>query len=646
MARVVQNRNFWVMFIGDALLVAFSYYIAHDIRFDGDIPADSLDLFFKSFTWVVPVKLICFILFKLYRGMWRYTSLYDMFAVLKASLAASGAVLMLAVIAVRLAGFSRGVLIIDFFLTFLLISGFRVSVRLRYSEAKKKGLGLLKKRGTPAKKILIVGAGNVGEKLLREINENPDARCEVVGFIDDDANKLSHSIHGVPILGTLQDLEAISEENGVNEIVIAAPSASAMQMRRMVNFCKNTGLPYKTVPGFYELVEGKVSVSALREVRYEDLLGREPVCLQIDRIGDYVTGKRVMVSGGAGSIGSELCRQIAQFNPKRLILVDRNESALYEAELELRRRYPGLNTAAVLAAVQHDGRMRRIFENHRPQVVFHAAAYKHVPMMEIFPWEAVYNNILGSWAVLDFCQKFAVERCVIVSTDKAVRPTNVMGASKRIVEILMQAYASQNGVKFMAVRFGNVVGSIGSVVPLFRRQIEMGGPVTVTHPEVTRYFMTIPEACSLILQAGCIGKGGEIFVLKMGTPIRIADMAKDIITLSGFKPGEEIEIKYTGLRPGEKLFEELITDGEGITPTEHDDIMVLNTDCCMPIEVIREHIETLLILAKGENARGIKEEIKRMVPEYQPQFDTDRVESERDAANSQGRSEDSYTLEN
>lgn len=609
------------MLLGDTLLVASAYYLAHYIRFDGSVPPEHLYIFFTSIIWIISVKLICFIVFKLYRGMWRYTSIHDMLNILKASLTSTAIVVLLAVVTVRLSGFSRGVLIIDFFLTYLFISGFRIGVRLYYSRQSRNGeFRLFKKRNTLSKKILIIGAGNAGEKLLREIMENPGTRYDVVGFVDDSPGKFGHTIHGVPILGTLQELESIAHDNDVEELIIAAPSASAMQMRRMVNFCKGTGMSYKTLPGLYELVEGKFTVSSIREVRYEDLLGREPVNLEVDIIGKYLTGNRVLVTGGAGSIGSELCRQIAQFKPEKLILVDRNESGLYETEIELISRYPDLKTIIMLGAIQRNVRLERVFNEQRPQVVFHAAAYKHVPMMENFPWEAVYNNILGTRTILEHCQKFQVERCVIVSTDKAVRPTNVMGASKRVVEILMQAYAFQNHGLYMAVRFGNVVGSIGSVVPLFKRQIEMGGPVTVTDPEVTRYFMSIPEACSLILQAGSIGKGGEIFVLKMGTPIRIDDMARDIITLSGYKPDEEIEIKYIGMRPGEKLYEELITGGENIQNTQHKDIMVLNTDCCQPLEVINDHIERLVILAKAEDARGIKEELKRIVPEYEPQY--------------------------
>ena len=488
------------MLLGDAVLVIFAYYFAHYIRFDGSVSPEDLNTFFRSIIWIIPVKLICFIVFKLYRGMWRYTSIHDMLNILKASLLSTAVIILLAVVTVRLSGFSRGVLIIDFFLTYLFISGFRIGVRLYYTRQSGNGeFRLFTKRNKRAKKILIIGAGNAGEKLLREIMENPSTHYDVVGLIDDNIQKLDHTIHGVTILGTLQELDSIAKDYDVDELIIAAPSASAMQMRRMVNFCKGTGLSYKTLPGLYELVEGKFSVSSIREVRYEDLLGREPVELEMEQIGGYLTGKRVLVSGGVGSIGSELCRQIAGINPERLIIVDKNESGLYEMKVELILRYPDLKITIVLGSIQHDGRLEKVFQEQQPHVVFHAAAYKHVPMMENYPWEAVYNNILGTRTILELCQKNQVQRCVIVSTDKAVRPTNVMGASKRLVEILMQAYAAQNQGHYMAVRFGNVVGSAGSVLPLFKRQIEMGGPVTVMDPEVLRYFMTIPEACSLIL---------------------------------------------------------------------------------------------------------------------------------------------------
>jgi FlaA1/EpsC-like NDP-sugar epimerase len=369
------------------------------------------------------------------------------------------------------------------------------------------------------------------------------------------------------------------------------------------------------------LIEGRVTASAVREVRYEDLLGRTPVDLNIAQIGSYLNGKRVMVTGGAGSIGSELCRQIARFKPQQLILVERNESALYELALALRRKNPGLDVLSVLGTIQHRGIMAQVFDNYLPQTVFHAAAYKHVPMMEQHPWEAIFNNVVGSKIIIDLCANSLVERCVVVSTDKAVRPTNVMGATKRMVELITKCYAADSKCRFMAVRFGNVIGSSGSVLPLFKAQIEDGGPVTVTDPEVTRYFMTIPEACSLILQAGGLGQGNEVFVLKMGTPVKIDNMARDMITLSGFIPEKEIEVRYTGLRPGEKLFEELITEGEDVMPTEHNDIMVLKPVDCLPSDVIDRSIKKLEDLALKRDSNGIKMALCKLIPEYCPQME-------------------------
>jgi FlaA1/EpsC-like NDP-sugar epimerase len=355
-------------------------------------------------------------------------------------------------------------------------------------------------------------------------------------------------------------------------------------------------------------------------VRFDDLLGREPVCLENDEICGYISGKRVMVTGAGGSIGSELCRQIACYAPGQLLLLDRNESALYELNLDLRAKYPGLQTVEILAATQNKNRMAHVFSDYRPQVVFHAAAYKHVPMMEMHPWEAIHNNIVGSMVLMEMCHVHQVERCVVISTDKAVRPTNVMGATKRMMEMLAQSYAGVNGVRFMAVRFGNVLGSVGSVLPLFKKQIAQGGPVTVTHPDVTRYFMTIPEAVSLVLQAGGLGKGGEIFVLKMGTPVRIADMARDMITLSGYVPDEDIKITFSGLRPGEKLYEELITEGEDISTTRFKDIMVLKNADPLPLDEMNRHVQNLVELAQAGNAGGIKEKLRHVVPEYAPQM--------------------------
>ena len=576
MFKILRRSNFWIVFFGDAILVGLAYYFAYYLRFDGNIPARELANWMNTVVWIVPLKLVCFFFFGLYKGMWRYTGIYDLENLIKACVISSGVIVFILVLKVRFEGFPRSVFVIDLMLTFLFLSGVRVGIRLFLGSGRDmSGFWVFGRKDQDKKRVLIAGAGGAAEKLVREIKDNPAIKYDVAGFLDDDKNKQKQTIHGIPVLGLLDEVKKISEKQEIDEIIIAISAASAREMRRIVGLCEATGIPCKTIPGVGELIEGKVSVKSIRKVRYEDLFGRRQVQMNMKQIGGYLTGKRVMVTGGVGSIGSELCRQIVRFRPERLIIVDINESGLYDAELDLQSKFPDVKIVPVLSPVQDKHVMRRIFERENPEVVFHAAAYKHVPMMELHPWEVVFNNILAAQSILEQCCRMEVERFVLVSTDKAVRPTNVMGASKRVCELLTNTYAKELGSRSMSVRFGNVIYSVGSVVPLFRKQIERGGPVTLTHPDVIRYFMTIPEASQLIFQAGAIGNGGEIFILKMGTPIRIADMARDLIRLSGFEPDKEIEIKEIGLRPGEKLFEELITEGEGIQETEHDEIMVL-----------------------------------------------------------------------
>lgn len=620
MLYALKTRNFWIMIFGDAFLLAASYFLAYYLRFDGDIPPDSLANFRKTLIWIVPLKLVCFYFFGLYKGMWRYTSIEDLKNLIKACVTTSVIIVLALLFTVRFVGFPRSIFPIDFLLTFLFVGGFRVGVRLYYRPADTDGSILfLRKRHGDLKRLLIIGAGPAGEMLLREIRGNANLHYDVTGFIDDDPYKLKKTIHGVPVLGATGDMDKVAKDARVEEIIIAVPSASAAEMRRVVEVCKSTGIPYKTVPGIGEIIDGNVSVSAVREVRYQDLIYREQSELRMNEIGDYLTGKVVMVPGGVGSIGSELGRQIAPFRPELLVMVDKNESGLYDTKIDLEAQFPYLRIETVLGLVQNKALMERVFHEHKPQVIFHAAAYKHVSMMEKHPWEAVFNNIVGTQSILSICAENGVDRLVFVSTDKAVRPTNVMGVSKRVCEILVQLYASEYDGRFMSVRFGNVLGSVGSVVPLFQRQIKMGGPLTVRHREVTRYFMSIREAARLILQAGALGMGGEIFILKMGEAVRILDMARDIIRLSGLKPDEDIEIKETGLLPGEKLYEELITEGEGIEETEHEEIMVLRGDNHTSIKEMNRHIKRLVKLAEAGDAKGIKEELKRVVPEYDPQ---------------------------
>lgn len=622
--RILKNRNFRTMILGDVFLILASHYLSYYLRFDGRIPPEHMNSLGVSVAWIVLVKVVFLFIFDQYKGLWRYTSIHDLLNLAGACVASTATICILLLVIYQFVGFSRGVFGIDCVLAFIFLSGFRVGIRLYYSPLKTmRGSHFFKTKKVGLRRLLIIGAGYAGEKLLREIQDNPGLLYDVAGFIDDDPAKVNQTIHGAPIIGPLKNIHEIVNAYGVDEIFIAIPSASASRMRRIVDFCKDAGVRYRTLPGLSDLIEGKVSVSRLREVRYEDLLGRKEVNLEMNRIGGYLTGRTVLVTGGAGSIGSELCRQIATFNPGNLILVDQNESGLYEMEFDLTRDFPDLAMTVILAPIQSTTRMNKVFKELKPRVVFHAAAYKHVPMMELHPWEAVFNNINGSNTILELCCKYRVGLCVVVSTDKAVRPTNVMGATKRVVEKLMESYAEETGVRLMAVRFGNVLGSIGSVAPRFKKQIEAGGPVTVTHPDVTRYFMSIPEACKLILQAGAIGKGGEIFVLKMGVPVKIADMARDLITLSGYKPDVDIEIKFIGMRPGEKLYEELITHGEDIEKTRHEDILVLKENRHWNSEEMMEHIKSLVWLAYECDADGIKRKLIEIVPEYRPQLEND-----------------------
>ena len=479
---------------------------------------------------------------------------------------------------------------------------------------------LFTKNKLKIKNLLIIGAGNCGEKIYREIRDNAVLRYNVVGFLDDDKDKTGMKIHGIPILAPIRDIKIVIKKVIVDELLIAIPSANAKQMREIVRCCKESGIDFKTIPSMGELINGQVTINAIREVAYQDLLGREVVRLEEKKIGAYLKGQTILVTGAGGSIGSELCRQISRYHPGTIILYERAESSLYEIELELKENFKNFKIIPLLADIRDRHQIEIIFRKYMPKIVFHAAAYKHVPMLESQPWEAIKNNIFGTIKLVEASKKFKIDRFVLVSTDKAVRPTNIMGTSKRVAEMLVQCHSGdgQTLTRFMIVRFGNVVGSVGSVVPLFKRQIKNGGPVTVTHPDVTRYFMTIPEASQLILQAGSMGRGGEIFLLNMGTPIKIDDMARDLIRLSGFEPDVDIQIEYIGLRPGEKLYEELITEGEGVVSTSHEKIMVLKGVNCN-FSLLNEKVSDFAKLVFFQDAIGIIAKMKEIVPEYEPQ---------------------------
>jgi len=578
---------------------------------------------------IIAIKLSSFYFFDLYKGMWRYTSLTDFLGIAKACTVASVLIVLIVTFFKGFTGISRSVFIIDWLLTLLLIAGIRFFIRFYFwagagdesSGRESRGiLNSLFRSHRNGKRLLIIGAGDCGEKICREIHDNPQLGYRILGFLDDDPLKLNRKIHGIPVVGSTKLVNHFAKELGAEEILIAMPSVSSKQLRSIMSRCEGVGVPFKTIPGMGELINGKVTVKAIRDISYRDLLGRDPVKLDETRIGRYLRDKNVLITGAGGSIGSELCRQVCRFLPNSVILFERAESPLYEIDLELKDNFKHIKIIPKLSDILYPDKIEKVFNETRPDVVFHAAAYKHVPMLEYNPWEAINNNVIGTRNVVEASKRHNVERFVLVSTDKAVRPTNVMGASKRLAELLVQ---SQNGwgkpdrTKFMMVRFGNVVGSVGSVVPLFKRQIEKGGPVTVTHPEMTRYFMTIPEACQLILQAGSMGTGGEIFILDMGVPIKIADMAEDLIRLSGFKPHEDIPIKYIGLRPGEKLKEELITEGEGIVETSHEKIMVLKGQDC-DLSILNGKLDRLINLAAMQDKDGIRSALKGMLPEYNP----------------------------
>lgn len=622
-------KNAFIIIIADIILLACALYAAYQIRFEFNVP----DVFLLGFKMILPVviiiKLSIFSYFDLYRGMWRYTGVSDLFNILKSSVISTILIVTIVVYSNRFYNFSRSIFIIDWCLTFIFISGFRLGIRFYFENSETsfrdtvRSIGqLINQKPGDEKRLIIIGAGDAGEKIYREIHNNTSLKYRVVGFLDDHPSKKGKKIHGIPVLGPVEEVKDVSEVVNADELLIAIPSANADQMRKIVEHCRESGLQFKTIPGYGELINGKVTVNLIRDVAYRDLLGREVIHLEKKKIGAYLKNKTIMITGAGGSIGSELCRQVMRFGPERVVLYDQAESPLYDIELELSKTFNGIPVVPVLADIKDKDQLYNVFERFNPQIVFHAAAYKHVPMLEMQPWKAVENNILGTMTLTDVAEEFNVERFVFVSTDKAVRPTNIMGASKRVAEMLIQNRSCKEGSasRFMIVRFGNVVGSVGSVIPLFKKQIADGGPVTVTHREVTRYFMLIPEACQLILQAGALGngdQGADIFLLDMGTPVKIDDMARDLIRFSGFEPDVDIQIEYIGLRPGEKLFEELITDGEGVVKTSHEKIMVLKGTSCDPYD-LRSQIDILIELAKMHDRKQIIEQFLKIVPEYVP----------------------------
>lgn len=625
---MIKNKQVILLLILDIIFINLSAIIAFWIRFPDFLQAPDFIDYQKIAVFIMLIRLGIFYVYGLYQQMWRYTSISEFISIFYAVTISSIAISAF-VFFVRVHTYPRSVLLMDWLFCLVFINGIRFTPRVIRELRKRKGtpgfLGIWqlivaimyranpwhKRRfwHLPSKRILIIGAGDAGEMIAKEIERHPELSYEVVGFIDDDLKKQGIRIHGLEILGTREKIADVVKREGVEEIIIAIPSASGRIIRDIVAHCEKTRVKFKIVPGVYEIITGDVTINQIREVKPEDLLGRETVKISLDEISSYLTNKKVLITGAGGSIGSELSYLVAHFNPAMLILVDHNENSIYFVEIELKTNSYPFPILPLIADIKDRQRMEEIFKEHKPEVVFHAAAHKHVPLMEENPQEAIKNNIFGSKIVMELANKYDCERFVLISTDKAVNPISVMGCSKRIAELIMP---KNTPTKFMAVRFGNVLGSEGSVIPLFKRQIAGGGPVTVTHPEVTRYFMTIKEAVELIIQAAALGKGGEIFVLDMGEPIKIVDLAHDLITLSGFEPEVDIEIKYIGLRPGEKLFEELLTKEEGITSTKHKQIFIARSDIVNP-DTLNQQLNHLQELIHNENKEIIVEELRKMV---------------------------------
>lgn len=584
-------------------------YIRFDFKFNG-IPGEYLIKFEHILPYNILLTLLFFTIWKLYKSVWRYASATELINIVFATTCASVAQTVLCRVINE--GMPRSYYVLYWFLLFGMTCLIRFSYRILRLINSKRSEIRLKKNGN---NVMLIGAGAAANVILKEIETSHYLNLNVKCIIDDNPGCHGKFLRGVPIVGGRDKImDAVGQYN-VDEIILAIPSANTQVKKELLDICKETGCKMRTLPGMYQLINGDVSVAKLKEVEIEDLLGREPIQINTEEVLNYVKDKVVLVTGGGGSIGSELCRQIASHQPKQLIIVDIYENNAYEIQQELIRKYPKLNLPVLIASVRNTERIDSIFKNTVRIIVYHAAAHKHVPLMEVSPNEAIKNNVFGTYRTAQAADKYGVEKFVLISTDKAVNPTNVMGASKRMCEMVIQMMNRQSKTNFVAVRFGNVLGSNGSVIPLFKKQIAEGGPVTVTDPNIIRYFMTIPEAVSLVLQAGAYARGGEIFVLDMGEPVKIVDLATNLIKLSGYKPGEDIEIKFTGLRPGEKMYEELLMNEEGLKKTANKMIYIGK-----PIEfdddIFKKQLDKIYKDAYDETD-SIREDIKEIVPTYQ-----------------------------
>jgi FlaA1/EpsC-like NDP-sugar epimerase len=597
------------------LSIVSAFFLAFFLRFDGGVPEIYLETLWGLLPWLVLIKFLVFLRMRLFSGWWKYVSLPDLLVIIKANIFASGVFLLYIVLFQHWNHFPRSIIILDFILCLLMTSGIRVIVRI-LREAYTLNL----KERNDAQRVLIVGAGAVGQTIAREIRQSPHLTQTVSGFLDNDPDRQKQWFEGVPVLGSTDRLENTCRERFIGQVIIAQPALCPRELRNIVEICHKARIESKILPAMTDIISGDVSVQHLRNVEVEDLLGRKPVRLDLEGIKNYLSGRTILVTGAAGSIGSEICRQMANFCPEQIVLFDNAETPLFHIENELRERFPKVKLHTCLNDIRDAFETRDVFARFRPEVVFHAAAYKHVPMSEKNPIEALKNNVLGTRSLADCAGSFGTRHFVMVSTDKAVNPTNVMGASKRAAEVYVQSRAGGASISFVTVRFGNVLGSNGSVVPIFRNQIKSGGPVTVTHPEVTRFFMTIPEAAQLVLQAGSMGHGNEIFLLDMGEPVKILHLAEEMIRLSGLRAYEDIDIVFTGLRPGEKLYEELLLAGEGVLSTTHEKIKIARSEFHEKA-ILENKVDELERAIGRRSLRDIIKILRDIVPEYQPRIE-------------------------
>ncbi len=596
-----------IIILSHVCLLSFSYYFSFMLRLDLNLPDPYRTIFFSTLPLILLIKLPVFSFFRLFSGWWQYVGMSDLLDIIKAA-AVSAPMTYAAVGLTRgFVNYPRSIFIIDPILTVLLIGGARFAVRA-YNENARVHL--------THTNTLIVGAGRAGSTIARELRDNEQLDYNAVGFVDDDSTKKGVKIQGIKVLGNTEELPRLIKENDVGHIFIAIPSASGLQIQRIIDKCRECKVDFKTLPAIGDIINGSLTVGNLRNVRVEDLLVRKPVRLDLEQIRAKLQGKVVLITGAGGSIGSELCRQIAEFGPAKLILFERSESDLFQIGLELKEKHPAQSCISVIGDILDVNRLRETFNYHRPNSVFHAAAYKHVPMMEMNCFQAITNNVFGTYNVALIARQCGVEDFVMISSDKAVNPTNIMGVTKRIADLLILGL-QHHSTRFVSVRFGNVLGSRGSVVPLFEQQIARRRPITVTHPDVQRYFMTIPEAVQLVLQASTMGKGGEIFVLDMGEPVKIVDLARALIKLSGLEPEVDIPIVYTNLRPGEKLFEEIRLEGEGLKPTSHEKIKVF-AGGEVSLDTVRKWLDDLATLVDSKNVHSLLSKLREIVPEYSP----------------------------